>query len=100
MREPVGGEDADRDGPVAVVKVLWLRRLRGEASRLRTDAFTSASLVAVVVQANEASMSMEALIINRGTSALLATGGDSFYVLTKVFTWFLPFYVFPQICTY
>ena len=41
---------------------------------------------------------MDALIINRGTSALLATG-DSFYVLTKVFTWFLPFYVFPQIRT-
>ena len=54
MREPVGGEDADRDGPVAVVKVLGLRRLRGEASRLRTDAFTSAALVAVVVQAKRA----------------------------------------------
>ena len=28
--EPVGGEDADRDGLVAVVKVLGLRRLRRE----------------------------------------------------------------------
>ena len=30
--EPVGGEDADRDGLVAVVKVLGLRRLRRETS--------------------------------------------------------------------
>ena len=32
MGEPVGGEDADRDGLVAVVKVLGLRRLRRETS--------------------------------------------------------------------
>ena len=32
MGEPVGGEDADRDGLFAVVKVLGLRRLRRETS--------------------------------------------------------------------
>ena len=34
MREAVRGEDADRDGLVAVVEVLGLRRLRREAPPL------------------------------------------------------------------
>ena len=51
MGESVGGEDADRDGLVAVVKVLGLRQLRRQTSRHvrfamvneSTDAFNNTS---------------------------------------------------------